>query len=99
MKKVISIILSIVIFLANFFVLIHLITNNENNIFDLVKETQAKSLYQISLSTEDTKTPEDLTKYVKSLKVSSNENWYLFDEKNNNFILYGKKLSKFCEIL
>lgn len=91
MKKVIGIIVSVIIFLANFFVLIHLITNNENNIFDLVKETQAKSLYQISLSTEDTKTPEDLTKYVKSLKVSSNENWYLFDEKNNNFILYKDK--------
>lgn len=91
MKKVIGIILSVIIFLANFFVLIHLITNNENNIFDLVKETQAKNLYQISLSTEDIKAPEDLTKYVKSLKVSSNENWYLFDEKNNNFILYKDK--------
>lgn len=97
MKKSIGIIVITTICILNLLGVVFFLNQNKNSILEVSKNTQQKELYTLSNNVSFIDSDEDFVSYIKSLKVSSNQNWYIYDLKNNCFLLYKDKEPQFLD--
>ena len=88
MKKAISIITIFLVCAINLCGVLYFLNQNKENIVSLCEITQNRELYTISNNIDKEMEIEDFIKYIKTLKVSSAQSWYVYDVNNSCFLLY-----------
>lgn len=88
MKRSISVIIITIICILNLFGVLYFLNQNKEGLIELTKTTQSRELYSVNKNINEETKIEDFIKYIKSLKVSSNQSWHVYDIENSCFLLY-----------
>lgn len=95
-RKISKILIVIILCIFNTLGVLHFLSENKDNTLSLYEAVQNRELYRISVNIQD-ETIEEFVDYIKSLKTSSSQNWYLYIQNEDKFLLYKDKVNQYID--
>lgn len=96
-KKGLKFIFILILCIANLLGVLYFLSDNKTQTLKLYETVQTRELYRISNSVKDIEDIETFVEYVKTLKISSTQNWYIYKQDEDKFFLYKDKVNQYID--
>lgn len=96
-KKSLKFIFILILCIANLLGVLYFLNDNKEQTLKLYETVQTRELYRVNNNIKDLENVEELVEYVKTLKISSSQNWYIYKQDEDKFFLYKDKVNQYID--